>query len=84
MEIEQSKTTSGNQMIEFVDQSASDLSMWVEERSKQGKSTKLLFFDTDNDYFKFTQKDIKALLPYLQSFTETGLLEPLSPLQGGE
>jgi len=83
MKIEKSKTGLGEQMIEFKDQSASDLRMWVEEHSKQGKGTKILYFDTDADYFKFSQGDIKALLPYLQAYAETGQLEPQqSPLQG--
>jgi len=82
MEIKEGKTGLGEQMIEFTDQSASDLRMWVEEHSRQGKGTKILYFDTDTDYFKFSQEDIKALLPYLQSFAETGQLEPQSPLQG--
>src|SRR2546429_2065884 len=79
MEIKKGKTGLDEQMIEFKDQSASDLRMWVEEHSKQGKGTKILYFDTDTDYFKFSQEQIKALLPYLQAFAETG---SLSPLQG--
>jgi hypothetical protein len=82
MEIKEVKTDSLDRMIEFTDQSASDLRLWVEEHSKQGKGTKVLFIDTDSDYFKFLQEDIKSLLPYLQAFAETGTLEPATTLQG--
>jgi len=64
--------------IEFVDHSGSEIQMWVEESVKQGSSTKLLWVDTDNDYFRFSREDIKTLLPYLQAFAQTGQLEPLS------
>lgn len=86
MEIEKGKTSSGEQLIEFADQTGSDIGLWVEEHSKQGKSVKLLYLDVETDYFKFSQEDIKTLLPYLQSFASSGTLEPTQEptLQGGE
>jgi hypothetical protein len=61
------------------------VTLWASEDVKQGKSTRVLYFDVDTDYIKFLQEDMKALLPYLQNFAETGTLEPAateSPLHG--
>jgi hypothetical protein len=75
MDIEKLETPGETPLLRFSDQTKSDLQMWAEEHQKQGKSIKVLYLDTDDDYFKFSQEDIKQLLPYLQSFAESGTLE---------
>jgi hypothetical protein len=47
------------------------------------ENRKELQFELDTDFAKFTQEQVRDLLPYLQSFAETGTLEPQTPLQGG-
>ncbi len=86
MEIEKHEAPGETPLLKFSDQTRSDLRLWVEDHSVLGKGIKLLYLDTDSDYFKLLQEDMKSLLPYLQAFAETGTLEPAteSPLQGEE
>jgi len=77
MEIEEGKTF-GKLSLEFTDANGIKCDLWIDENSEN------LYCNIGDDLAIFTQEDIKALLPYLQSFAETGQLEPQSPLQGGD
>jgi hypothetical protein len=78
MEIEK-QSDAETPTIKFKDDIGSSCCIWLAEKFKG------LYFGLENDYGLFTQEDIKDLLPYLQSFAETGQLEPAteSTLQGG-
>lgn len=71
-------------LIKFVDKNNISCEMWVELGALRFEIGRDIEFDSE-DLGHFSQEDIKALLPYLQSFAETGQLEPSAdtPLQGG-
>lgn len=73
MEIEKSVSPLGYATLEFMDVFDTLCRLWVLKNAKQ------LRLDLNADVAQFTQGQIKTLLPYIQSFAETGTLE----LQGG-
>jgi hypothetical protein len=69
MEIKKEKTF-GRPSIKFTDSMGDTCYIWIMDNLGE------LRFDLDTDFAQFSQEDIKSLLPYLQSFVETGELEP--------
>jgi hypothetical protein len=72
MEIEKGEIYDVSTM-EFTDNLGTSCRMWILG------NLEYLRFDLDTDFAQFSQEDIKTLLPYLQSFAETGRLEPQEP-----
>lgn len=77
MEITKGTLPNGNPCIEFKDQFDEDCRISINHH------TALKFNIVWQSAVYFSQEDVKALLPYLQAFAESGTLEP-SPLQGGD
>lgn len=61
--------THGQAGIEFTDRTGTPCILWILENIKD------LRFDLDTDFSQFSQEDIKALLPYLEAYVNSGTLE---------
>ena len=53
MEIEKLEAPGETPLLRFYDLTKTELTLWASEDVKQGKSTKVLYFDIDTDYVKF-------------------------------
>lgn len=85
MEIKKCKTLYGYPSIAFTSSRGDFLLLWTRENGKDIEiGTHDGIGDNYDDIARFSQEDIKSLLPYLQAFAETGTLEPLqdTTLQG--
>lgn len=76
MDIVKGKTKDGRPFIQFLGSYTELCTLFLDGQ--------YLEFRTGAGYSIFSQDQIKGLVPYLQSFAESGTLESQSPLQGVE